>query len=512
MLDLIYSIWDAIYPHLPLIITTVVTVGLTIRLGVAYLIREFARLRSRSSRQHFKAKSVLLAHSGLTELYAPAKLHTVQVDEADEDKKPMRLAWLSPYPRAVKASFKNNRVPKSERLNAKSQIREAAKFITVSPLPDSLGGIGEADEHYLITLKLDGKDPDTFRRMTARLAGQLGLHSLEEVELADPYSISFIAHETEAQDPLVNQKAGLEFFEQNPARKPYSLPLAIKKDGTPWSLPTHHTLIFGMTGSGKGSPIHGLIRQLTPFIDAGVCQLYGIDPKASELRPYENTSLFKDIAYETQDSQELIAQLHRMMKRRGKEKTVNLETAELGRSLDATRKTPMIVLVVDELLSLLIALKAMGKSGAGTTTLLTEILAQGRSLGIFIIGATQAADTELLGRMRVNFANTIILRQESAYFNDMFLGEKAKEHGFDSTAIPLSNKANGYAYAGIGYVKEEGGNPVKVRFAYSSDRDIADLCQTHPRNNLPALGSTSTTVKHHSDELTDWSLPNIDDL
>ena len=73
------------------------------------------------------------------------------------------------------------------------------------------------------------------------------------------------------------------------------------------------------------------------------------------------------------------------------------------------------------------------------------ILAKGRSLGYFVVGATQALDTELLGRMRNNFANIVLLRQESVHFNDLFLGEGARERGFDSTAIPASNKTNGYA-------------------------------------------------------------------
>src|SRR5699024_5016294 len=203
----------------------------------------------------------------------------------------------------------------------------------------------------------------------------------------------------------------------------------------------------------------------------------GIDPKASELRPYMEPSLFEEVVSENDEAQEIISQLHGVMKERARTKTVDLKNANLGRSLDATRETPMIMLVIDEMLSLLIALKGLGRPGAATMTLLTEILAQGRSLNVFVIGATQAVDKELLGRMRVNFANMILLRQESPYNNDLFLGEGAKERGYDSTAIPMSSKANGYAYAGIGYVKEDTGAPVKVRFAYSSDEDLAELIQ-----------------------------------
>ncbi|MDU4921824.1 MAG: FtsK/SpoIIIE domain-containing protein, partial [Cutibacterium avidum] len=304
-----------------------------------------------------------------------------------------------------------------------------------------------------------------------------GLHSLEEKPTRDPYVITFIAHETEPRDMLAEQKTGGEFFTEHPATTPNKIPLAVKENGQPWSLSTHHTLIYGMTGSGKGSVIHGVITQLAPYVEEGRCQLWGIDPKASELRPYQESRLFTAIVYETEDAQRLIEELYRTMKTRSKNKKVDLKHAELGRSLNATKATPMIVLIVDEMLSLLSSIKSKGKAGTKTLGLLTEILAQGRSLGIYVIGATQAVDTELLGRMRQNFANAIILKQESEYYNDLFLGEGAKEKGFNSTEIPASNKANDYAYAGIGYVKEETGDPVRVRFAYSSDRDIADLCQ-----------------------------------
>lgn len=161
------------------------------------------------------------------------------------------------------------------------------------------------------------------------------------------------------------------------------------------------------------------------------------------------------------------------------------------------------------------AIYSLGKPGAATMTLLTEILAQGRSLNVFVIGATQAVDTELLGRMRVNFANIMLLRQESAYYNDLFLGEKAKERGFDSTGIPMSSKANGYAYAGIGYVKEDTGEPVKVRFAYSSDEDLAELIQRYPKDDFGASDGFDTinSEPDKNEEATEQNntLPDLED-
>ena len=461
-------LWEATEPihQIALYIAGGLLLGaLLIRVFVPVGVRFFTRLKDKNTKDQQRVKAVLLAHEGLCELYAPAKNYT---RDRGEDEKFRKRAWLSPYPRAVKASYKRNRVSKTEVLEARKQVKDASRYIDIK---------GDDPEHYEIALQLDGRDPDTFRHMTGRLKSQLGLHSLEEKPTRDPYVITFIAHETEPRDMLAEQKTGGEFFTEHPATTPNKIPLAVKENGQPWSLSTHHTLIYGMTGSGKGSVIHGVITQLAPYVEEGRCQLWGIDPKASELRPYQESRLFTAIVYETEDAQRLIEELYRTMKTRSKNKKVDLKHAELGRSLNATKATPMIVLIVDEMLSLLSSIKSKGKAGTKTLGLLTEILAQGRSLGIYVIGATQAVDTELLGRMRQNFANAIILKQESEYYNDLFLGEGAKEKGFNSTEIPASNKANDYAYAGIGYVKEETGDPVRVRFAYSSDRDIADLCQ-----------------------------------
>lgn len=76
-----------------------------------------------------------------------------------------------------------------------------------------------------------------------------------------------------------------------------------------------------------------------------------------------------------------------------------------------------------------------------------------------------------------------MLRQESSYFTGIFLSHTAAGDGFDSTTIPLRTAANGYAEAGVGFVKKESGKPVKVRFAYTSDEDLAALCRSFPRDD-----------------------------
>lgn len=511
--SVIDSLWTFIEPYKAEVIiglSATVTLALLIRFVGAWMIREAARRKQKLTHEQFKAKAALLALDAISERYAPGSQY---VREIREDEKAWKFAWLSPYSRAVKASIKRTKTPKEKKLDARKQIADAAKQITISNSNSNRNGATEGE--YEITFKLDGHSPDDFRKLEDNIKGQLGLHTLREIETKDAFSIRFRAFVNEPQDPLTKHKVGAEFFTEHPAKLPYSLPLAVKEDGKAWSLATHHTLIYGTTGSGKGSVINGVIQQLAPYVKNGRCQFYGIDPKASELRPYAESSLFRDIVYETEDAQAVIATIHKGMKQRSLNKKVDLANAQLGRSLEATRETPMVVLFIDEMLSLLIALKQLGKGGAATVTLLTEVLAQGRSLGIYVIGATQSADTELLGRMRGNFANKVVLRQESVYFNDMFLGEDAAKKGYDSTAIPLSSKANNYAYAGIGFAQEESGAIAKVRFAYCSDRDIANLIQAFP---LIEEFEDFSEERKAEDDNGDWGydddleLPSLDDF
>ncbi|RWZ67938.1 hypothetical protein ELQ92_01350 [Labedella populi] len=295
-------------------------------------------------------------------------------------------------------------------------------------------------------------------------------------------AIRFEAHTVEPIDRLTTEKIEADFFDAHPCTNPSLIPLARTAFGDVWSLPLHHTIILGMTGSGKGSPLAGIVRQLAPFVVEGRAKLYGSDPKASKLKPYGYSTLFEDLAYDDPEMAAMIETVHDIMKDRTKNKRLDLDNADLGRSLEYTTETPLIVLIIDEFLSLLIQLQEMGKEGKRTLTLLTAILAQGRSLGVLVVAATQEADKELLGRMRGNFANAIALKQPSEYFNDLFLGQGAAAAGFDSTKIAPANKANN-----------------------SADAPSHRTTPTLIRRYRPRRGGRGRTVRARRDSLAGWS-------
>lgn len=498
---------QAVMPYAPFILIGLVAVACGIRFGTPFLLGLVRRLVTRTPRSLFKAKAELLTNDAICEMYAPANQY---ITDREEGKKGgAQFAWLSPFPRAVKRSIKRNPVSRNRKLNARAQVAAAAKHIHVREPHPADNVAGELSEHYRIDMRLDGHDPKEIESMLGRVKAQLGLREIERIKTSDTYTLSMIAHKTDPEDILLSRKSGVELFEENPAETPISLPMALREDGKVWSLPTHHSLFFGATGSGKGGPLHAVVRQMAPFYEQGRVKFYGIDPKMIELRPYAETAMFETMVQDPEDAQEVIAHVYKLMNDRSRNIKIDLENDDLKRSLSATRETPMVILMIDEMLDLLLGLKGLGKPGVATMNQLTGILAKGRSLGIYVMAATQAVDTELLGRMRVNFANVVILQQGSAYYNDLFLGDGAAKRGFNSTAIPVSTPANKYKWAGIGYVKEPSGDPVKVRFAYSSDKDIIKLIKRYPKDDsdsfdyLPSLPNVDVDSSQDTSELPD---------
>lgn len=487
--DLLRPIYQPLLPYLmPALMVTVVTL-VAVRFGLSWLIREWNRLINRTPRALHKVKRELLAHTDIAEMYAPAQQYTRDLREKE---RPRQFAWLSPFPRAVRASIKRNNVPSGQKLDARAQIRAAAKCVKVRKPEPQDNVAGEMDKHFRIDMKLDGHDVNELHKLQGRIKAQLGLHSITPLDTSDNFTMSFIAHREAPVDILTERKAGVEFFDENPAKTPYRIPLAIKEDGTCWSLNTHQTLIYGTSGSGKGSPIQGTIKQLAPHVARGVVQLHGIDPKKAELKGYEflNSSLFKKITSGLKDDDvrahgEHLAEIIDILDYRMNNLKVSVDENDvnLQRDVPATKETPLVVLFIDEYLTLYRGFKKLGREGATHLANMEQIIATGRSYGVFIVAATQRASTEVLSEIRDNISNAIVLRQKSDHFNDLFLGEGAKERGYDSTSIPASSKANGYATAGIGYVQEESGDLVKIRFAYLGDDDVAQLIRDYEREH-----------------------------
>lgn len=223
-----------------------------------------------------------------------------------------------------------------------------------------------------------------------------------------------------------------------------------------------HTLVVGATGSGKGSVLWRYVMSAVEVFGStgGGVRLFGIDPKRAELAGVGGA--FKRVAFDGQDILDVLEEVLGVMKERQQEGR---------RTFVHDVEHPLVLLVIDEFnaLSVMEDRKWQSAVKAG----LQQILSQGRSAGVYVLAAAQQPQKETLGPYRPHFMNRICLRVESAQEVDMVLGAGAVELGACAHQITPATESNGYATAGLAYVRTDGEPaPVRVRAPYVSDEDI----------------------------------------
>jgi S-DNA-T family DNA segregation ATPase FtsK/SpoIIIE len=267
------------------------------------------------------------------------------------------------------------------------------------------------------------------------------------------------------QDPLLETIDALD-----PDLSPdlSSLALGRREDGTPWRLRLleTHLLVAGATGAGKGSVLWSLVRALGPAVRDRSVQLWAIDPKGGmELTP--GAGLFTQFAYDSPDSMvRLLEDAVVFMRSR----TERLRLAG-QRSHVPTPGEPLVVIIVDELAALTAYagdrdLKRRAESA------LQLLLSQGRAPGVLVVAAVQDPGKDVIG-FRDLFPTRIALRLLEEVQVDMVLGRSARHHGAECDQIPPS-------LPGVGYVVLDGiREPVRVRAAYASDQDLAQMVRDY---------------------------------
>lgn len=460
----------------------------------------------------FQHKAKILANKEIREFYEPSAEHT---RELRPNEKGWPTAWLSPYSSAVRASIRKAKTTKGQKLDARKQIKELSEWIRVSKLPDFVRIAGDQSQHFFVELSYMGRSKSSVARLGEYIETQLQAHSVREIATKSQSSIGFSVHMEEPQSILTEKTITDDFYDEHPASWK-SYPLALDERGNTWSLPLTHTLIFGMTGSGKGSPFNGVIRQSIPFVNGGTAKLYGIDPKESEILPWEFSSLFERTVYSADDSMELISELYEMLLKRNASKRAGMifeeGKADLKRRIPASKEYPVILILIDELLTLILELRQKGAAGKAVEAKLAQIMALGRSAGMYLIAATQIIEKEILGRMRDNFVYCVTLRnQASDTMNEVFLGDGAIERGFDPRSIAESTEANNYATSGMGYVKGPQGDPVLVRFAYMSDEAIAAMVRKYPKGGKADNGLDTLANDFSDDDDGGFAITSEDD-
>ncbi|MBW6437666.1 cell division protein FtsK [Actinoplanes hulinensis] len=318
-----------------------------------------------------------------------------------------------------------------------------------------------ADCDEVLVRMVTGQIPDDFAKASERLAHTFGVRQVKAMPGPTYATVVLVLmrgdslHETVEPLPV-------------PYRPDYtSLPIGVQEDGETYRLRLFGTqvLIVGATGSGKGSVIWSIVRALAGGVEAGLVELWGLDPKGGmELgigRP-----LFARFA--SRDFAEMAALIERAAQV-AQERAARL--AGHTRQHLPTPGEPLIVLVVDELANLTAylterQLKDRIKAALGI------VLTQGRAVGVHVVAAIQDPRKEVLPA-RGLFPTRIGLRLSEPAEVDMVLGDGMRDRGALCDRIPQTQP-------GIGYVVLEGDpTPMRVRLSYCDDDTVRDMAKTY---------------------------------
>ncbi|WP_019806713.1 FtsK/SpoIIIE domain-containing protein [Saccharomonospora halophila] len=243
-----------------------------------------------------------------------------------------------------------------------------------------------------------------------------------------------------------------------------------------------HLLLGGETGAGKGSWLWSLLRTLAPLIRAGQVRLWVIDPKGG-MEFGAGRPMFHRFADNERDGLDVLREYV---------DTLDATKLRLGRDGERTAKpspdTPVEVLVCDELA----ALTSYGSRDIvrAAEPLLSKALTQYRAVLGRVLAATQEPTKDTVP-MRGLFPTKIALRVDAPSYVDMCLGEGMRDMGAFADKIPTY-------LPGVAYVKKDGRRePLRVRAAYTSDDDIADLVRfvtEHRASVVPLRRDTDNTT------------------
>lgn len=242
------------------------------------------------------------------------------------------------------------------------------------------------------------------------------------------------------------------------------VPAGRTQAGATWHLPVigRHTLIVGASGSGKGSPMWSVVGNLAPAVPTGEVQLWGIDLKHG-LELTMGKDLFCCMATTPAHALEVLRQLMTVIDARG------AVMAGVSRLHTPVPGDPLHVLVIDELA----VLTSYGPADVvkEAARLLSEILTQGRALGVVVLAAVQDPRKEVIS-MRNLFTQALALRLNSSTETRMVLGD-------DTSRIAPAHRIL-RSQQGTGWILDEEGTFDKVRADYWPDKTIRELARRYP--------------------------------
>ena len=267
------------------------------------------------------------------------------------------------------------------------------------------------------------------RRITARhLSGEGVLHEISTalgglpVEARNTFGLSYLIGLEPARPKLpakdrLPKRTSLMLNEQ-PAGK-YMLPLGVGHNGDEWRPldKLGHTLIAGVSGSGKSTWIQSALAGLLSGSTPDELKVALIDPKQVEFSFWQNAPhLMSGVAYDEDAATDLLGNLVTEMDNRASRLARVHKRNLAGYNQVADNPLPAILLVIDEAIDL----ATIAGSKSKFITNLTRLASKARATGIYLWLAAQHPRFDVLPRVvTTNLSTRLAFRLLDASASEM---------------------------------------------------------------------------------------------
>lgn len=225
------------------------------------------------------------------------------------------------------------------------------------------------------------------------------------------------------------------------------------------TLAERNLLIGGEPGAGKSVALNLIVAHAALSLD---CTLVLVDGKRVELGVWRRCadvfvgpSIAEAIEVLRGLQTEMDARYERLM-------------AEGRRKIGRHDGVPVVLAVFDEV-AYFSATVGESKQQKEFTALLRDLVARGRAAGVIVIAATQRPSADIIPTsLRDLFGYRWAFRCSTEASSDVVLGHGWAQRGYSATDVDPAAR-------GVGWLIAEGGVPRRVKSAFLSDSDAADL-------------------------------------
>jgi DNA segregation ATPase FtsK/SpoIIIE, S-DNA-T family len=218
-------------------------------------------------------------------------------------------------------------------------------------------------------------------------------------------------------------------------------------------------LIGGEPGGGKSVALNNIVAHAAMSPD---CRLWLFDGKQVELGLWADVAEvfvgndIRDAVLMLQALQKEMDDRYRWLRRQRRRKVVASDPVEL------------IVAVVDEV-AYYSATVGRKQEQEEFARLLRDVVARGRAAGVIVVAATQRPSVDIIPTsLRDLFGYRLAFRCTTDVSSDIILGHGWAKENYDASKIAPED-------LGVGWLRAEGGLPVRMKSAFLSDEQIYDL-------------------------------------